>query len=353
MGRYYDWEKTMSYQTGTNGEICLVLGAKDIGKTFGLRKKCIERFIKHNEIFAEFCRTKEEMKRVMPGYFDKIQAAGFFPEYVFKTEKGAGYIALKPKDEKEKPIWKLICYFVALTNFQIEKKRTFVAPRRIIFDEAVIDVKDRMHRYLKDEFLILANLLDSVTRQQPGGENYYLYLLGNSVDATCPYLQHFGITSIPEFGYTYYKGKTVLVHNVEPWDAEERKVNTLVGRMLAGNEESKVIFDNEFYIPDDQAIVKKSANAKYRYAFRWGKMVFSFWDDRKEGIWYVSDKLPKRAGNVYALAKRDMTIDYPLIRKTDHLAKLISDLYAVGCLRFESAYLRESFFEILTYLGVK
>lgn len=77
MGKFYDWQKTMSYQTGTNGEICIVLGAKDIGKTFGLRLKCVERFIKHGELFCEICRTKEESKMVANGYFDKLQQEGF------------------------------------------------------------------------------------------------------------------------------------------------------------------------------------------------------------------------------------------------------------------------------------
>lgn len=350
---YYDWDKTMSYQTGTNGEICFVLGAKDIGKTFGLRKKCIERFLKTGEIFTEFCRTKEELKRVMPGYFDKLQSAGFFLDYVFKCEKNAGYIAKRPKREKDKPDYSLICYFVALTNFQMEKKRTFVAPKRIIFDEAIIDVKDRVHRYLKDEFLILANLLDSVTRQQPNGENYYLYLLGNSVDISCPYFRNLGITKIPDFGYTYYKGKTVLVHNVEPWDADERKVNTLVGRMLEGHEESKVIFDNVFSIEDDEAISKKSSNAKFAFAIIWGKQPFALWADHKLGLWWVSEKLPKQANNVYALTKKDMTINYQLVKRTDHLMQLVSSLYYAGCLRFESPYIREAFFEILQFLGIK
>ena len=171
----------MSYQTGTNAEICLVLGAKDIGKTFGLRLKCLERFFKYGELFVEICRTNEEMKAVMNGYFDKLQNDGFFADYIFKCEKGCGYAALKPVDD-EKPIWRLCCYFVALTNFQREKKRTYVKPKRFIFDEAVIDTKDRYHRYLPDEFLILANLLDSVSRQQPGDDyRYYLYILGNSV----------------------------------------------------------------------------------------------------------------------------------------------------------------------------
>ena len=353
MGKFYDWQKTMSYQTGTNGEICFVLGAKDIGKTFGLRLKCVERFIKHGELFCEICRTNAERDDVMPGYFDKLQSEGFFKEYVFKTEKSCGYIAKQPLDD-ETPDWELVCYFVSLTNFQREKKRTFVKPKRFIFDEAIIDVKDKHHRYLHDEFFILANLLDSISRQQPGEDyQYYLYMLSNAVDLTCPHLRYLGVNKIPKFGYSFYKDKTVLLHYVEPWDAQERKTQTLVGRMLQGHEESKIIFDNEFEDTTGREIMRKTPNAKYRYAFKWGRMTFAIWIDEKRGLWFVTSKLPKNAENVYTLTKRDSSIDYQVVQKADPLARLVSEVFYIGGLRYESAHIREAFFEVLAFLGVR
>lgn len=354
MPKYYDWPATFSRQTGTNGEICLVLGAKDIGKTFGLRLACIRKFFKTGVKFVEICRTNEEQKSVMQGYFDKIQNEGFFADKVFKTEKGCGYAATKPPEGEKVEEWQLCCYFVCLTNFQREKKRTYVKPDAFIFDEAVIDTKDRYHRYLPDEFLILANILDSVSRQQPGDDYHYrLYILGNAVDLTCPYLRHLGIDKIPDFGYTYYRNKTVLLHYVEPWDAEDRKAQTLVGRMLAGNEESAVIFDNEFQDTTGHEIMRKTSNAQYKYAFKWGKTVFAIWVDFKRGLWFVTSKLPKGASNVYTLTKRDSSVNYQVVQKASPLAKVLTDVYYIGGLRYESASLREAFFEVLSFLGIK
>ena len=353
MPKFYDWQKTMSYQTGTNGEHCLVLGAKDIGKTFGLRLKCIERFIKHGELFCEICRTKTERDQVAPGYFDKITGEGFFKEYVFKTQGNCGYIARAPVAD-EKPEWRLICYFVALTAFQMEKKRTFVKPKRFIFDEAVIDSKDRVHRYLHDEFLILANLLDSISRQQPGDSyNYYVYYLGNAVDLTCPILRYLGVNKIPKFGYSYYKNKTVLLHYVEPWDANDRRAKTLVGRMLEGHDESRVIFDNEFRDTTGQEVMKKTSNARYKFGFKWGRAAFGVWVDQKRGLWFVTSKIPRGSKNVYTLTKRDSSVNYTMIEKANPLAKLLCDVYYIGGLRYESAHLREAFFEVLDFLGIK
>lgn len=353
MPKYYDWEKTFSYQTGTNGEICLVLGAKDIGKTFGLRKKCVERFIKHERTFCEICRTNEELKAVAPGYFDKLQAAGFFLDYIFKVQKGCGYIARKPIDD-EKPAWKLICYFVALTNFQREKKRTYVCPERFIFDEAIIDTMDRHHRYLRDEFLILANLLDSISRQQPYDSfSYRVYLLGNAVDLTAPYFRNLGISKIPKFGYHWYKNKTVLLHYVEPWDANDRKAYTLVGRMLAGDSESATMFDNEFRDDTGGEIAVKSSAARYAFAIKWGKVTFAVWIDSKDAVWYITSKLPDNANNIYTLAKKDSSINYRMISKASEIVKVLPKIYEIGALRYESPALREAFFEVLSFIGIK
>lgn len=353
MPRFYDWDATLSRQTGTNGEICLVLGAKDIGKTFGLRLKCVNRFIKYNELFAEICRSKDEKKHVAKGYFDKLQQAGFFKDYLFKTDSDCGYIADLPKGDA-KPQWRLCCYFVALTMFQTEKKRTFVQPKRFIFDEAIIDTKDRYHRYLKDEFFILANLLDSISRQQPNSDyQYYVYMLGNSVDITCPYLRYNGINKIPNFGYSWFKDKTVLLHYVEPWNSEERQVSTLVGRMLKGSTESEVIFDNKFEDTTGKEIMKKTSNAKYRFALIWEKATFAIWIDQKRGLWFVTSKLPKDAQNIYTLTKKDSSINYQMIQKASPLTKLLVEIYYIGGLRYESAHIRESFFSVLAFLGIK
>lgn len=353
MPKFYDWDRTMSYQTGTDGEICFVIGGKDIGKTFGLRKKCIERFIKSGEKFCEICRTLKEVKSVAPNYFAKIVSEGFFKDHIFKTENACGYIAKAPKGE-EKPDWQLLCYFVALSNFQEEKKRTYDKPRRFIFDECIIDSKDRYHRYLPDEFLIFGQLLDTVSRQQPHDSYVYnVYLLGNAVDMTCPYLRYLGINKLPEFGYRYLKNKTVLLHYVEPWDAEDRKAYTLVGRMLEGMKEAETIFDNKFEDVTGKEIAKKSGNSRFMFAIVWQKMTFAVWTDNKRGIWYINSKVPKDATNIYTLTKKDSTINYQMIDRAHPLLETLSKVYYIGGLRYSSAHIREAFFEILTFIGIR
>lgn len=350
---YYNWSDTFSRQTGTQGEICIITGAKGIGKTFGLRLQCVNDFIKTKRRFCEICRTKEELKSVIQGYFDKLQNEGYFSGYIFKIERNTGYIAQTPKDDL-KPDWEKLCYFVALTSFQTEKKRTYSNVYRYIFDEAIIDRKDKYHRYLSNEFLILANLLDSISRQQPDDPiPYKVYILGNACDLSCPYLQYLGINSIPDFGYHFYRNKTVLFHYVEPFDSEERKLNTLVGRMLAGNDEAAMIFDNEFKDTSNGFVEKKTPKAKYMYAIKYANTTFAIWIDYKTGIVYVTSKLPKRARNIMTIAKEDASIDYQALKRTDPYLQTLNDFFYLGVLRYENIAIREKFLTVLGYLGIK
>lgn len=347
--RYYDWQKTFSYQTGTTGEICLVAGAKDIGKTFGLRLQCIKDFQKHGYRFAEICRTNEEMKAVSQGYFDKIQDAGFFTDLQFKVEKMTGFVAKIGKN----PDWKPIMYFAALTNFQREKKRTYANIYRYIFDEMAIDRKDRYHRYLPNEFLILANLLDSMSRQQPNGALYRVYGLMNACDLTCPYFRHFGVNDIPDYGYRYYNDKHTLLHYVEPWDAQERQIGTLVGRMLKGHRESEMIFENRFADTSNGEIAPKTYNARYAFAIIYDAATFAIWIDYKAGIFYVTSYLPPKSRNVYTLTKNDSSINYTMVRKADGLMKILIQAFYAGGLRYESIAQREKFLSVLGFLGIQ
>lgn len=351
---FYDWQSTFSRQTGSQGEFCIVIGGKGIGKTFGLRKQCVNDFLKGGYRFVELCRTKDECKAVMVGYFDRLQDCGFFRDYVFKTEKGAGYVALKPVDENDKPNWKLCCYFVALTVFQREKKRTYSNVKRVIFDEAIIDSKDRYHRYLPNEFFILANILDSIFREQPSDKPIYrVYLLGNSCNLVNPYLQHLGVNKPPEYGYSFFNGKHTLLHYVEPMDAQARQENTLVGRMLAGSAESDMVFGNKFEVGDTSDIEQKPPHAKFAYGLRYLSREFGIWTDLADGYIYVTGSIPKGSKSVYALTKRDSTINYALIQRNSKLMQSLANIAWAGGLRYENVAVREMFWKLLELLGVR
>lgn len=357
--KYYDWQSTFSRQTGSQGEFCIVVGAKNIGKTFGIRKQCINDFIKKGDKFCEICRTKDEKKQVVKGYFDKFSELGFFEGYIFKTNSNEGFIAKEPECNPEtneyinKPDWQQCCYFISLTTFQTEKKRTYSNIKRFIFDEAIIDNKDRYHHYLNQEYLILANILDSVSRQQPKGEQYRVYILGNACDLTCPYMRYLGINKIPEFGYSFWNKKHTLLHYVKPWDAREMKEQTLVGRMLNGLDEASMVYDNVFSIRETGDIEKKTKSAKFTFGIKYTNNIFGIWFDYAKGLAYINNKIPKGGEPIFALTKNDQTIDFMAVEKTSEYLKSLNRFFYAGLLRYDNLVTRDLFLNVLNFLGVK
>ena len=68
MAEFYDWAKTLSY----DADVTMVIGARGIGKTFGLRRQCIRDFLKDGSRFVEITRYNNELSGVSDGYFNRL-----------------------------------------------------------------------------------------------------------------------------------------------------------------------------------------------------------------------------------------------------------------------------------------
>ena len=190
MSDFYDWDKTFTY----DAEVTMVVGARGIGKTYGLRKKVLEICIEKGYRFVEVCRYKNELDGLTRGYFDRLSHDEELEDFMFKSDTRFAYVGkkvLNEGDKKEKVEWNLIGYFIPMSGSQKYKKNTYDNVRFIIVDECVLDKMDRFHHYLPNEFGILAGIVDTVSRERPGvkGVKPRIFLLGNACDITNPYME--------------------------------------------------------------------------------------------------------------------------------------------------------------------
>ena len=58
--QFFEWGPVFS----RNAPITMVVGARGLGKTYGLRKECISEYIKKGLRFVEVSRFKSEQKQV-------------------------------------------------------------------------------------------------------------------------------------------------------------------------------------------------------------------------------------------------------------------------------------------------
>jgi hypothetical protein len=218
----------------------MIIGARGLGKTYGVRKYMIEDYLKNGYCFVEVTRFREENNDVAANYFSRIIQDDIFPEYEFRTTNKIAEIRKKKTGKKENE-WKTIGYFIPLSLQQQKKKSTYVNVRNICMDEIIIDNDDRYHTYLKNEFEQLAKLVDTVTRERADDTELRkprIFLLGNACDAFNPYFQHYDVPLEPEFGLQWLGGKTCLFDYVrDDAYAEQKTKNTVSGRMLKNNDD--------------------------------------------------------------------------------------------------------------------
>ena len=352
--KYYDWNKTLSY----DADVTMVVGARGIGKTYGLRLQFIRDFLKNGSRFVELTRHQKQLADFTSSYFSRIIENNEFPNYIFKTTTKNAYIAEKV-EEGEKPKWKVCGYFGAMTAAQDMKKQTFSKVKRILLDEAIIDKRiDRYHRYLANEYSVLANIVDSVLRERPDTDNSLrprIYLLGNACDLLNPYFSVYGVGEEPKIGYSWYGNKTMLLHYVKDEAyAIAKNEDTVAGRMLDNTIDNLVASANEFLRQSNDFVYEKPKWAKFQMGIVYQDRKYGIWVDDREGYYYVNRKIPNNTTEpVFALTANDNKVNYIAARKAETALRGFTDLYYLGIVRYETALIKTEFVEILALFGVR
>lgn len=351
--QFYDWPKTLSY----NAPLTLVVGARGIGKTFGLRLQCIRDFIRDGSRFVEIFRYKNEVKGASRGYFDKLALLEELSAWEFKSDQSGGYI--RPKGAKE---WQRIAYFVPMTRYQDAKKETFARVRRIFLDEFIIDRANQYGRYLPREFARYANIVDTVTRQQAGdGTQPRGYLLGNSLDLINPYFAALGISEPPPPGYRWYEGKTALLHMVPQSEeaAAAKRDETLAGKLLSladDSEEAASALENAFTVKGDSFIEKDVKVLRPAVALVWRGQELTLWARKDSYTRYhvkpgISREL-EQAGRVFYFSRADARIDYRAAKRGEKQLAWLAPVFSAGKITFETPALFETFTQVLSYFSL-
>lgn len=359
---HYDWREMFTY----NADVSMVVGERDVGKTFGLREQFIRDYMQHGERFCAVCRYEKDIPRISEGYLDgiamdteddKVKRWFDVNRPVFRLEKGSVKVGSRKESDKVKE-WDVIGYFAHMSVKQASKERTFAKVRRFVVDEAIMEPEDlRYRRYLHDEWGRLQSIVQSATKLGRQRCSPNVYLLGNAVDLLNPWFEEFKLYSIPEFGKHWLLGGTVLLDYVDPSNYKTKNkqdCGTLASRMLQHRaKDTAALLGNEFTISETEFIAKRPRGARYECAFIYRGQIYGIWTDWARGMSYVSGKVVKGAGEVYALTTEDNRVNY-LAAKTARKSMLeFVERYGNGIVRFENVKLREGFLRMMRDFGVK
>ena len=363
---HYDLQAVKTY----NPDKVLIIGERNLGKTFTVREDCLKQFLLHGERFCGLARHDNRIPDLAAGYFDKIFEEteldsihkiidGRQPRTKLEN-KVIKFGLLKPGSDKHE--WVTLGYWADIAVKQHAKERTFQKVRNFIFDEAIIEPEDlRYNRYLDDEYGNLMSVVNSVSRERvngsdkTAGQKPRIYLLGNAADLINPWFKECGIYEVPDYGLHWYLNKTFLLDYVNPadYDTKDRATNTVAGRALAHREENRMVTGNEFLV-NNEFVAKRPKGARYECGFIYRGEIYGVWVDYSDGLTYVDDRFIKNIGApMYALTTKDNRINYFAANESRKAMRELIERYSYGLMRFETIAKRERFTRMLKDFGVK
>lgn len=327
---YYDPNKMLSFNRILN----FVIGARGIGKSYGMKKHVCRRFIKYGEQFIYVRRYKPELKKVT-NFFDDIRQE--FPNVELKVKGRQFYIG-----------GKLAGWAIPLSTWQSEKSNAYPNVSTIVFDEFIRE-KDNSG-YIPNEVEALLNLMDTVFR---GRENVRCIGLSNSVSVVNPYFLYFDLVPNTERRYNAYK--EILIEIPESFDFADERRKTKFGSLIDGTEYGEMSLDNKFVNDSSLFIEKRSAESRFQFTVVYKGMYMGIWVDVEQGLMYLSNDRDPSTKFTFALTQDDLSENAMLMTgwKNHYYLKKMVSAFMNGFLRFDNQVLRNVGYEMFKKMRVQ
>lgn len=247
---WYNANRVLSY----NAIINFILGGRNIGKTWGLKKRAYRRAVKKHKKCIWVRRTKEEAAECARTFFTSSDLRKFcgIPQLVTNTKK--------EKEPEENSIrqngrtiyiyknkkWEWFINIIALCEYKKMRSSDDIDCDTIVFDEFTA-TPEKYILYRGNEAQDFIDLFISIKRQH----KVTCILSGNKESVSNPILNYFNIPPIPLTfqGIRTFKRGTIVVQQVNdlpPLESEfDRKVDILLSGTQYGNYLNKATYKNQ------------------------------------------------------------------------------------------------------------
>lgn len=328
---YYNFDALYSH----NGVYNFCIGGRGLGKTYGAKLKAIKSAIKKGDLFIYLRRYKSELK-AKDGFFADL--VNEFPGHVFRLNGSTAEMA--KDDGADKPAWKLIGYFIALSTTQSLKGMSFHAVTLIIFDEFIIE-KGALH-YLPNEAEIFTNFFLTVDRYK---DKTRVLFLANSVSITNPYFIEYEIE--PKAGEEWIKKENgfIVCHFPDSEEFKKGVYETRFGKFIKDSDYADYAVGNGFKDNSENLLKLKNSEATYVYTLETKLGTFSVWKDYDNQEWYVQAKRPKNE-MVFTLMAESMTENKRLLMHNDQFLQILRNSFSKGRVSFDKPKTRNAFIQI-------
>ena len=334
---YYDYHKLLT----RNGAYNFVVGGRGLGKTYGAKKQAIKDYVRRGDQFIYLRRYKSELASKHTFFADILD-----DEYVKSTGlemRVNGNVAEARKmGDDSKGAWKIMGYFIALSNALTQKSVAYPRVTKIIFDEFIIQ-KGAVH-YLPDEVKAFQELYSTVDRWK---DKTKVLFLANSISIMNPYFIEYDIQpkSTDEW---IIKGDGFLVAHFPEASAFASAVyQTKFGRFIAGTEYSDYAVGNVFADNSSLMIRAKPDRAKYYVTIETETGTFSVWMDMYDPdgkiVFYIQEARPSGNETILTTIYDKMSENKRYVEYGDKMLGALRSSFRHSRLYFSSAKARNAF----------
>ena len=328
---FYDLSKVLTH----NSYINFLLGERGVGKTWALKRYCINNFLKKGEQFIYLRRYKTELKKVS-AFFKDIQE--FFPDHEFKVA-GSTFII----------DGKVAGYNFPLSTSLTLKSTPFPDVTTIVYDEFIIATGT--YHYLNSECTAFLEFVETVFRLRDNGK---IFMLANTLSAINPYFVYFNINQLPtpEKTIKTYKDNLILVEIMLNQEYRDEKLKSKFGRLIAGTEYGEYAINNEFLLDSDEFIAKRPPNTKFLFAFSYQDKTFGVWIDYSKDEMYVSYKYDKNTSYIYSTTMNDHKVNTIYMKnvKSFGVWRHFINCYKFGLVYFENQEIKQICYKLISTL---
>lgn len=334
---YYDYGTLLSHNAVYN----FLVGGRGLGKTFGAKKRAIDRYLRHGEQFIYLRRYQKEMI-ARETFFADIQH--LYPQWDFRPNGNKFEVAPASTREDKRRNWETVGYAIPLSTAQQQKSVAFPRVTTIIFDEFIIE-KGVVH-YLPDEATVFNNFFSTVDRWQ---DKTKVFFLANSVSIVNPYFLKYDI--IPVQGEEWIKIRDStgsvfgIVHLPDDKLFAKSVLDTRFGRFIEKTDYADYAVGNEFADNGRELVGVKNPHARHLFNLETRLGWFSVWQDPLGDEYYAAQRLP---GNqlTYTLLPENVTEDRILLLPNDRPVQRLRTAFGFGRIKFDLPQTRNIFLDL-------
>lgn len=320
MSFYYSFDRLFSYQF----LLAFVLTERGLGKTFGIKKAMLKKFIKTGEQFIYVRRYKSELDSALATFWSDLQNNGYFEDLDLKVKKKRMLTEFTCDGE--------ICgYAVPLSTANILKSTAFPKVTTIVFDEFLID-DTGLYKYLKNEVNLVLDLMETVFRLRDG----QMIFLGNSISITNPYFAYWNLELPYNSEFKTFHDGLIVVNYAKNEEYRKVKKASKFGQLIENTSYGRYAIDNQMLKDDTHFIEKRPSDARFFGLLIINGTYIGVWNS-KNGHLYMSEKYEPNTSHKFACDYTDHTEDTVFLNaRENYYLNLCIKYYKQGLLRFEN-----------------